>query len=133
MATIAIAATIMPAFTPVLRVFELATSLTGCRGVEGKVEGKDAETSVVAFMDLIVTYTSGRDIARLIVVERLEVDVMRVSAIVAAVVRLDVEELLVLDINAVDVACAPRLLLIDASAVEVVGLGSDRGAQVTGG
>lgn len=65
--------------------------------------------------------------------ERLEVDGMRGFAVVAAVVRLDVEELLVLDVNVLDTAGAPRLLPISASAVEVVGLGSGRGAQTTGG
>ena len=90
MATIAMAATIMLAFAPVLRILELVTSLAGCGEVEGKVEGKDDETTVV-------------------------------------------EELLVLDANPLDAAGAPRLLAINASAVEVVGLGSSRGDQVTAG
>ena len=133
MATTAMAATIMPAFAPVLRVLELTTSLAGCGEVEGKVENKDDEYTVVAFMDLGAMYTFGLNVTRLIVVGRLEVDGMRVFTVVAAVVRLDVEELLVLDANALDAACAPKLLAINGSAVEVVGLGSGRGDQVTGG
>ena len=133
MATTAMAATIMPAFAPVLRVFELVTSVVGCGEVEGKVEGKDDEDPVVAFMDLGAMYGFGCDVTRLVAMERLEVDGMRVFAIVAAVVRLDVEELPVLDVNALDAAGAPRLLAINAPAVEVVGLGSGREDQTTGG
>lgn len=52
MAMTAMAATIMPAFAPVLRVLELVISLAGCGEVEGKVEDKDDGNTVVAFMDL---------------------------------------------------------------------------------
>ena len=133
MATTAMAATNMPAFAPVLRVLEPLTSLAGCGEVEGNVEDKDDEYTEVAFMDLGAMYPLEVNVNRLIVVERLEVDGTRVFAVVAAVVRLDVEELLVLDANALDAAYAPRLLAISASAVEAVGLGSGRGDQVTGG
>ena len=157
MATTATAATIMPAFALVLRVFTWATSLAGC----GEVEGKDDEDAVVAgwfalmFLESGVMNTLGRDVIRLVVMERLESCDVRLFVIKAAVFRFDVERLLVPDPIALDAAGAPTLLVIDASEVEVVGpesgsevhdvlvmgvsvygvvgLASDKGDQVTGG
>ena len=129
MATTAMTAAIMPAFAPMLRVLEYVTSVAGC----GEGEGKDDEDTVVAFMDLGAMYRFGRDAMRLVAMERLESDDMRLFAVVAAVFRLNVEELLVLDVIVPDAAGTPRLLAMSASEVEVVGLGSGRGAQVTGG
>ncbi len=126
MTTTARTATTMPAFEPVLRVFMLVTSLAGC----GEVKGKDDEDTVVArllvlmFMDLGAMNTLGRDEMRLVAMERLESDDMRLFAVVAAIFRLDVAE--------IDAAGAPKLLVMSASVVEVVGLGSGREAQVIG-
>ena len=129
MVTTAMTATIMPAFAPILRVPEVITLLAGC----SKVEGKDDEDTVVTFMDLGAMYRFGRDVMRLVALERLESDNTRLFAVVAAVFRLNVEELLVPDVIVLDARGAPRLLAMGASEVEVVGLGSGRGAQVTGG
>ena len=135
MATTATPATIMPAFAPVLRALELVSSVAGC----GEIEGKDDEDTVVTdwfalmFMDLGAMNTLGRDDMRLMAMERLESDDVRLFAVVAAVFTLNIEELLVLDVIVLDAAGAPRLLAMSASGVEVVGLGSGRGAQTTGG
>ncbi len=83
------------------------------------------------FMDLGAMFMFERDVMRLVAIERLESDDMRPFAVVAAVFRLNVEELLVLNVIALDAGGAPRLLAMSASGVEVVVLGSGRGAQTT--
>ena len=131
MAITAMAATMTPAFAPVLRVFTWVTSLAGCR----EVEGKDDEDAVVTewfalmFLESGVMNTLGRNGMRLLAVERLESHDVRLFAFVAAVLRLNVEWLLVLDAIALDAAGVPALLVIDISGVEVVGPVSGRGVH----
>ena len=148
MATTATAAAIMPASAPMLRVFTWVTSLAGC----GEVDGKDDEDAVVTellalmFSESGVVNTLGRNDMRLVVMEWLESHDVRLFAVVAAVSRLDIERLFVLDAIALDAAGAPTLLVINASGLEVhkvlvtsvsgfevVGLGSDKEDQVIGG
>ena len=161
MATTATAATMMPAFAPVLRAFTWVVSLVGC----GEVDGKDEEDTVVTewfalmFLDSDAMNTLGRNGIRLVAMERLESHDVRPFAVVAAVFRLNVERLPVVDAIALDAAGVPTLLVIDISRVEVVGpesgggvhkvpvmsvpmsvlgyevvgLGSDKGDQVIGG
>ena len=131
MATIATAATMTPAFAPVLRVFTWVILLAGC----GEVEGKNDEDAVVtewfALMFLVsdVMNTLGRNGMRLLAVERLESHDVRFFAFVAAVLRLNVERLLVLDAIALDAAGVPTQLVIDVWGVEVVGPESGRGVH----
>ena len=156
MATTATAATMTPAFAPVLRVFTWVTSLAGC----GEVEGKDDEDAVVTewfalmFLESGVMNTLGRNGMRVLVMERLKSHDVKLFAVVAAVFRLGVERLLVLDAIALNAAGVPTLLVINllvvevvgpesgrvhkvlvisVSGYEVIGLGSDREDQVVGG